>query len=220
MNKLWLIAALLAAGTNAHATDAGVQVVEMFTSKYCPNCPSAEHKLKEEAVKNPDLLVLFEHVDYWDHGDDKDPYGLADITQRQYDYSNTVGSRPGQVFTPMPIFNGQIMISPPLWLSWSGALDKARAGAKVQQLTVKRLGDGGLSVKVPAGLEKRQAELWVLGVEPVDGGPVRRVRSIEHVDAGRADVHVPKALAPSTPEVVVLLQETGPKAVLAVGQVR
>ena len=41
--------------------------------------------------------MLQQHVDYWDMGDDrKDPFGLADVTARQYDLLRmTPGIDPG-----------------------------------------------------------------------------------------------------------------------------
>lgn len=190
-------------------------VVEMFTSKFCPNCPSAEKKLAEVAAENPDLLVIYEHVDYWDRGEQKDPFGLKAATERQYDYSNTLSSRPGEVFTPMPIINGTWMASPPLWLSWASKLQDARVSGPLSSLKIERLGGGGLQVAVPKGIKLKNTTLYVLGVTKAENSVVRRLVDIQELEGGKSSITVPKALMPRGDEVVVLLQETGPKAVLA-----
>lgn len=193
-------------------------VVEMFTSKYCPNCPMAEHKLEGVANDNADLLVLFEHVDYWDRGPTRvDPYGLADITQRQYDYSNTLGKRAGEVFTPMPLIDGHIMVSPPLMFTWGNALEKGRALPAKPRLEVTQDKNGNLDVKVPEALYAANREAWVMGVEPVEGSKVQRVRGIVQAEKVKGGVRVPAATLPKTPGYVVLWQDNGPGKVVAVG---
>jgi hypothetical protein len=204
-------------------------VVEMFTSKYCPNCPAAEVKMKKLAAEDPNLLILFEHVDYWDDDTRKDPFGLADITQRQYDYSNTVGRRPGEVFTPMPLLNGKVVASPPLWLNWEGALREARQAPIPYTLTLTRAADGGVSMTLPAAamakLGKKVPEVWIMGLSPVEHTPVWRVRGIAKATLNGTTAHVPAALMPKVDgkplsRLVALMQEPGPGAVVAVGQAK
>lgn len=196
-------------------------VVEVFTSKFCPNCPATEKKLTLIAEENTDLLIVFEHVDYWDRGDDKDPHGLAEATERQYDYSNSVSARPGQVFTPMPLINGQYVAANPLWLNWEKAVAKAKADGALPKLSVEKLGGGGLQVKIPDGKGK-DAELMMIGMEPVyPGAKARRATALQQLDVrGRSSVTVPKALTPKASEVLVLLQSVGPEDVRAMAVVK
>lgn len=192
-------------------------VVEMFTSKYCPNCPGAEHKLKGEAEANADLLVIFEHVDYWDSDDKKDPYGLADITQRQYDVSGAMGMRQGEVFTPMPLLDGQILANPPLLFSWNNALKKARELPEKPRLDVSKAADGSLDVKIPAALYGANREVWVLGVEQVDDTKAWVVRGIAQANVKDGLARVAGPNLPKTSKFVVLLQDSGPGKVVAMG---
>lgn len=192
-------------------------VVEMFTSKFCPNCPAAERKLSGIADENKDLLVIFEHVDYWDRGEQKDPYGLKEATERQYDYSNSLSSRPGEVFTPMPIINGKWMASPPLWLSWESKLESAKAAGALPFIKLERLGSGGLQIALPKDISTKNTELYILGVEKDKNSSVRRLMDVQRVETIKPSITVPKALTPQGDEYVVLLQEAGPKGVMAMG---
>ena len=175
MRLLPLTALFLGFAASTFAQDAKPPVlIELFTSKFCPNCPATERQFAKMADEQPDLLVVQQHVDYWDRGEMKDPYGSPDITQRQYDYSNTVGRRPGEVFTPQPILDGAKMVAPPMWLNLKDALSNARANNT--KAALKPVRDGkGLSVALPSG--HSAADVWVFGVEPIHtGSPVLRVR--------------------------------------------
>lgn len=192
-------------------------VVEMFTSKYCPNCPGAEHKMKEVAAQDPNLLVVFEHVDYWDQGDRKDPFGLAEVTQRQYDYSNTLGRRPGEVFTPMPLIDGRVVTAPPLWLNWSDGLKQARSAPAKALLEVAKKADGSVVVQVPASVAVKDAEMWLIGMDPLDTTPIWTARGIVQANMNSSAVTVPAPMVPKGKRILVLLQKAGPGAVLAMG---
>ena len=194
-------------------------VVEMFTSKYCPNCPMAEAKMKGVAADNPDLLVLFEHVDYWDRSEtQKDPHGLPEITQRQYDYSNTLSKRPGQVFTPMPLINGQIVANPPLMFSWGSALARGRELPAVPVLALSKGKDGALTIDLPAGLRDKANDIWVMGIEPVDTTKVWRVTGIARASLKGSSGYLSAAMMPKGEDLLVLVQKQGPGALLGYGR--
>ena len=55
--------AFAAAATEAQTPRA---VIELFTSQGCSACPPADAKLIELA-RDPDLIALTLHVDYWDY---------------------------------------------------------------------------------------------------------------------------------------------------------
>lgn len=216
-----LLAALGLIATAQADTGKTPLVVEMFTSKYCPNCPMAEHKMKGVAADEADVLMIFEHVDYWDSDDHKDPYGLADVTQRQYDISGAMGKRAGEVYTPMPLIDGRIMVGNPLMFTWGSALEKGRALAEKPRLETTLAKNGDLTIKVPPALYGANRELWVLAVEPVEATKVWRVRGVVQGDLKQRDaggtVSIASALLPKPYSYIALLEEAGPGAVVAMG---
>jgi hypothetical protein len=195
-----------------------VTVVELFTSKYCPNCKPAEMRLARAAAEDPTLLVLQQHVDYWDMGEDrKDPFGLAEVTARQYDYSNTLSRRPGEVFTPMPIFNGRRVAGPPLMFSWDSTLQASQNDPAPEALRVTRTANGDVHVRRADG-SAPDGEVWLLGVAPLTGyAALPNLRRVMGLVQANDRGNVAKALLPKGPELVALWQANGPGAVRGVG---
>lgn len=107
MKKHLLAASLLAfmsgQGASASAATLAPVVVELFTSQGCSSCPPAE-ELLVELSRDPSLVPLTLHVDYWDYLGWKDPYAKAAHTERQRNYSSYLGRN--NVFTPQVMVDG------------------------------------------------------------------------------------------------------------------
>lgn len=100
---LLAVAAVGSPEAAASATDEPPVVVELFTSEGCSSCPPADAFLKELSAMHG-VIVLSEHVDYWNRQGWTDPFSSASFTERQQQYAQRLAS---EVYTPQMVVDGR-----------------------------------------------------------------------------------------------------------------
>jgi hypothetical protein len=160
---LTLAAVLVLAAVTTHADHPGAPVlIELFTAEGCSSCPPADHFLAEldaaQPIPGARLIVLSEHVDYWDQQGWPDPYASKAFTERQIAYDRSLRVR--EPFTPQFIVDGAI----DLRLS-----RRDRIGEQLRAAAT--------ATKVPVILESVS----------IDGGPKRVLSGVVHVEGLTGD---------------------------------
>jgi len=148
-------------------------IVELFTSEGCSSCPPADALLlkldKQGTVGGVPIIVLEEHVDYWDHQGWKDPFSSAQWTSRQADYASLL--RRDSVYTPQMIVDG--------WDEFVGSREEQARAAIVDasrkpKATVDlqthdespwRIGVTIVVHAVPPALQSEKADVWLAVTE-------------------------------------------------------
>jgi hypothetical protein len=130
---LALFFAPLAHAQASSATTARVPIlVELFTSEGCSDCPPADaflQDLDQQPFPGLDMIVLSEHVDYWNHDGWKDPYSSSFFTERQVTYEKELSLK--SPYTPQMVIDGSTQVLGSRRAAAADAFNKAAAAPKI-----------------------------------------------------------------------------------------
>ena len=202
-------------------------VVELFTSEGCSSCPPADAILAKldqmDGTKGMDIIVLGEHVDYWNHIGWTDRFSSHLFTVRQQEYAQHFGLE--SAYTPQMVIDGQQQVLGSDANNVARDIDSALKKAKPAIVSVSKLGGNGFQVSVKADNEKGKVYLAVtedgLSSEVKGGenggrtlhhaGVVRELRSIGSLSKGefqkKVDVPLQRDWNPANLRLVVFLQQ-------------
>jgi hypothetical protein len=172
-------------------------VIELFTSEGCSSCPPADVFVQKldtyQPIQGAQLIVLSEHVTYWDQQGWKDPNSSAALTERQSSYEGELGQK--EVFTPQMIINGNQQVS----------LENPQ---HIQDVLEKERADPRIPVRITS-----------VAVDPQNPALLRAHLETD-VNAGKHNADVYVALALDHVESQVLRGENGGKHLVHVGVVQ
>jgi hypothetical protein len=125
-------------------------VVELFTSEGCSSCPPADRLLsglqQRRTLENAELILLGEHVDYWNNLGWKDRFSSSDFTNRQQEYARSLGLPSG--YTPQAVVDGHIDVLGNDQPSLERAILRAAEAPKPARVALKWAGPNVLAVDV------------------------------------------------------------------------
>jgi hypothetical protein len=177
-------------------------LLELFTSEGCSSCPPADRVLEEldrtQPISGVELIVLSEHVDYWNRLGWKDPFSSSLYSTRQADYANRFHLE--GPYTPQLVVDGRFQLVGSDRREAASAIDRSKQDPKVP-LTILQVVRNGSQISAaievpPSGPQKRMAVLYVVLAEERARSSVTRGEN-----AGRdlAHVSVARVLAQSGP---------------------
>jgi hypothetical protein len=214
----------------AAQTSSPAVVVELYTSQGCSSCPPADEFLAALA-RDPMIIPLALHVDYWDYIGWADSFADPKFTARQKAYARNIGSR--TIYTPQMIVGGLDRVEGHAPTEVASLVMKHLKAAQLVSVTAMRDGE-----KLVIHAEAVRPLGQVVKVQLVRYNPEESVSIARGENAGRTvtyhnivtswqvvgdwDGSAPLQLEASYPKGnpgVVILQAEGPAEILAAARI-
>ncbi|HTW48634.1 MAG TPA: DUF1223 domain-containing protein [Acidobacteriaceae bacterium] len=247
-----LIVPMFGAGSPAMAASNSGRtpiLMELFTSEGCSSCPPVDNWVARidaaQPVAGAEIIVLSEHVDYWDHDGWKDPFSSEAITDRQKAYVHNLGL--SDVYTPQIIVDGDAELKPADAQQTAQGLQRA-AGAPTIPVRIDSVAVGAGSpavltgrIEADGGAQKKNADVFVaVALDKTltdvlagenDGKKLENIAVVkEMVKVGKLEkgksfdqpfsVKLWPDADPANLRVVAFVQESGPGKVLGAGMTK
>jgi hypothetical protein len=174
-------------------------LAELFTSEGCSSCPPADAVLVQldrlQPVPGAHIIVLSEHVDYWNSLGWRDPFSSAQFSRRQADYARLLGA---EVYTPQLVIDGRVQLNGSDGRDIQAAIAHAAAKPKLPVHIAQATREGGdavVHVTVPA-LPSGKSDVWVAIADESDQSSVSKGENAGHKLAHVAVVRSLSKLGP------------------------
>jgi hypothetical protein len=150
----------LAAGSSlpAAAQETTPVVVELYTSQGCNSCPPAD-AFMGELVRQPGVIALSFHVDYWNYLGWHDPFSNKKFTYRQKEYAMSL--RQTGVYTPQMVIQGKRGEIGTDRKAVMQAIADARKAKPAATVLLEKLEGSRLRATVSAAAEAKGANIYL-----------------------------------------------------------
>jgi hypothetical protein len=170
-------------------------LVELFTSEGCSTCPAADALLAKldhgQPIDGAEIIVLGEHVDYWDNLGWHDRFSSHQYTERQNQYCERL--RVEGPYTPQMIVDGTDQFVGNDAALAVRAIQHAAQNSKIKLTLSQPVVDGrkvSASVSISASTVQTKGDLYAALVDPTDSTEVRGGenggRRLQHVGVVRS----------------------------------
>ncbi len=134
------------------APDKTPVLLELFTSLGCSSCPPADKLLSEidrrQPIPGARLIVLSEHVDYWNTPQWSDPFASFYYTERQKEYDMRIGV---EAYTPQLVINGTTALVGSNWAKAADAIQRVLQGPRIPVHVTAAREPGKAKIDITAG---------------------------------------------------------------------
>jgi hypothetical protein len=231
---LMLLAAIFVACAAQPGMAQQCVVVELFTSEGCSSCPPADALLtqlsKQRNTTKIELILLGEHVDYWNGQGWNDRFSAPSFTQRQYEYAQHFHL--ASPYTPQVVIDGRLQATGGNAPGLQRMIAESARTSKSAVVSLDFVATDQLQVKVADSSNAKQRVLLAVTEDnlttKVGGGEndgrllvhnavVRELRSLGTLSKGRFEKTVSVAGRPDWKRhdlrVIVLVQDESDNAI-------